>query len=267
MSSRRRDRKSVGAGWAALPALLSPVLLALPMAVVYSGVAPPPAATYASAVATSGNASDTTAAGWELTPPGGATTLTAQFHAPSLVCSRATRAVALAVSLYSGTKKSPKFNVAGIIEQCYRGHASAVPDVGVNGGTQDIDYSLHVHPGDLVRLTVDSSRWATRATVVDLTRRHRFSLTRSKKGSGPGLVELIGEDTVLASHSTNRLPVPDFGVVLFTGAAVGGRPIGDFPPACRVAINLVSSRKLVLIFTGPIGGPDGDAFSSVWLHA
>ena len=143
---------------------------------------------------------------------------------------------------------------------CSNSAALAIPAVTVDGtetnGTQT------VHAGDLMKATVTTTATKTTATIADLTKGHTFTFTKSGKGAA-SFEELI-VDTKVGQGAT-VFPVANFGKISYSNGAVSGKALGSVKPS--VAVNMVNSKKVVQILTGPLSGAKKNAFTTTFKHS
>jgi hypothetical protein len=189
-----------------------------------------------------------------------ATSVTAEFKVPTLKCTATTSGVGPSAVLLTGSTSSPNVSIASVLLVCSNSAALAIPAVTVDGtetnGTQT------VHAGDLMKATVTTTATKTTATIADLTKGHTFTFTKSGKGAA-SFEELI-VDTKVGQGAT-VFPVANFGKISYSNGAVSGKALGSVKPS--VAVNMVNSKKVVQILTGPLSGAKKNAFTTTFKHS
>lgn len=191
-----------------------------------------------------------------------ATSVTAEFKAPTLKCTTTTSGVGPVVAMTTGTSTAKKFNSAGLRLQCLRGKGVGAPVVRVDGA---VTVGSHkVAAGDLIQATVTTSASTTTATVADLTTGHTFKLTKSGTGAA-ALSEAIMDQALVSKKTGTQFPVANFGKIAFSAAAISGKAIGSVTP--RVAVTMQTKTKVVQIQVGPITGTKKNAFVTAWKHS
>jgi hypothetical protein len=189
-----------------------------------------------------------------------ATSVTTEFKVPNFEgCNEAENGVGAFAVFDTGTASAPKFNAAGLIQDCavLEGEAAVV----IVDGTIAAIAPQPVSFGDLIQSTIVSSATKTTATVKDLTAGHTFTLTKSGAGGAP-LQERIGDD---AEHlGSNQLPVINFGKITFTNGAVSGKPLGSVTP--RYGVNMQTPKGVLQILTGALSGTAKNSFVTTWKH-
>ena len=206
------------------------------------------------------NATSTSKAAWRFTQTG-ATSVTAEFKSPSVKCTLTSAGVIPGVALGTGTPQHPKVNTSGIRYTCYMGKPATQATAEVDNAATTV--FKDVVPGDVIRATVTTSAKTTTATVSDTTKGHTFTVTKSGAG-GTAFAEDVWDDSL--GSGTSQFPVPDFGTISFSAAAVGGTPLGSVSPP-GTPDNWVSSTKVVKVVTGPLTGTTKNAFTTTWKHS
>jgi hypothetical protein len=161
----------------------------------------------------------------------------------------------------TGTPKNPEVNISGVRYVCFQGKLGTQAIAGVDNAETTV--FKHVVPGDVIRATVTTSSKTTTATVADTTKGHTFTVTKSGPG-GTSFAEDVWDDSV--GSGTTQFPVADFGSISFSGAAVGGTPLGSVSPP-GTAYNWESSTKVVKVVTGALTGKARNAFTTTWKHS
>ena len=248
MQSRRKVLTAV----AVVSSLLSAVVIAVPAL----------ASNRRSAVGTlrSANATSTQDAAWRFTQKG-ATSVTAEFKAPSVKCTPSATGVEPGVAMGTGTPQHAKVNTSGVEYICIKGKLHTLASVEVDGASQNV--SKNVVPGDVIRATVTTSAKTTTATIADTTTGHTFTLTKSGTG-GTSFAEDVWDDSLY--FGTTQDGVADFGSISFSAAAVGGVALGSVSPA-GTAYNWVSSTNAIKVLTGALTGTTKNAFTTTWKHS
>jgi len=140
--------------------------------------------------------------------------------------------------LLTGSTSSPNVSIASVLLVCSNSAALAIPAVTVDGtetnGTQT------VHAGDLMKATV------------------------TKSGKGAASFEELIVDTKVGQGAT-VFPVANFGKISYSNGAVSGKALGSVKPS--VAVNMVNSKKVVQILTGPLSGAKKNAFTTTFKHS
>jgi hypothetical protein len=204
------------------------------------------------------NASSTSFGGWVFKLKA-ATSVTAEFKVPSLKCGKLLSGVGPTVIMVTGTAAAENLDAAGLLLTCAGGKAAAAARVRVDGATTV--GSSKVATGDLIQATVTTSASKTTVTVADLTKGHKFTLTKSGKGAA-AFRESIADNKLVSVKTGKALLVADFGTISFSAGAVSGKALGSVTP--RTAVNLLSKTKVVRILTGPLTGTAKNAFTTTW---
>lgn len=198
--------------------------------------------------------------GWVFVPAVAATSVTAEFKIPTIICTATNTGVWPSAVMFTGSSSSQNFNAAGVTMECVSGSPKVAVMVVVDGTQFSASNALFT--GDLMKATIVTSSSKTTATIADLTAGHTFKLSKSGTGAA-SLQERIVDNALLAG--TRQLPVTNFGKISFTSGAVGGKPLGSVTP--RVAYNMQTPAKVLQILTGPITGRKLNAFVTTWKHS
>jgi Peptidase A4 family len=140
--------------------------------------------------------------------------------------------------------------VAEVVMSC-NGNDSVYAGVAIYGTPKVV-----IHAGDRVRLRVkvETSPFAARATLVDLTTGQSQSGGDTRTPFSPAEAE-IG---IARSGGT----LTDFGKVQWTSATIDGQSLGLFNPE-RFDIGLDHRHSEDLVYTSPLS-PSGGSFRNIW---
>jgi hypothetical protein len=208
----------------------------------------------------SANATSTHFAAWRFTRKA-ATSVTAEFKAPSVKCTSTATGVEPAVAMGTGTPANTEVSSSGVRYVCIGGKLYTLAAVEVDGASLAV--TKNVVPGDVIRATVTTSSNTTTATIADTTTGHTFTLTKSGTG-GTSFVEDVYDDSVY--YGSTQEGVADFGSISFSAAAVSGTALGSGSPA-GTAYNMETSKGVLQILTGALTGKAKNAFTTTWKHS
>lgn len=189
--------------------------------------------------------------------------VSARFTIPTITCSPQSSGVGpgafVITSRRVGRVTEEYLNGAGLIVACQNNIPSYRLATAVAGS--EMNSSVTIRPGDVVRVQVHVSAHATSVTVTDLT------LNQSQPQSGPGAKpSYVSVGTAAIAQGGVQLGVDRFSTVAFSDVVINGHTLAWWKPYA-VERYRVEARKQVIQIRPSAIARGGESFTLGFVHA